>query len=135
MLIWSSASLVKKYILTFLFYFFESQKVFSWRPFIILVLSFWLHHYSSALILLPWKGLDFLSPFSVSRVLGSQVPLRIFALTIIWIIAIVVEFTLFYLLSKPLLLARPFQQYQPNEMLDKHKNKPLWESYFFILED
>ena len=31
-----------------------------------------------------------------------------------------------------LLLARLFQQYDLNEIPDKHKNKLMWRSYFFI---
>ena len=38
----------------------------------------------------------------------------------------------FYLFSKPLLLARLFRQYRPNEIPDKHKNKLMWQSYFLI---
>ena len=38
----------------------------------------------------------------------------------------------FYLFSEPPLLARLFQQYCPNEILDKHKNKLMWQSYCFI---
>ena len=39
---------------------------------------------------------------------------------------------LFFLNS--LLLARLFQQYNPNEILDKYKNKLMWQSYFFIFK-
>ena len=38
----------------------------------------------------------------------------------------------FYIFPNPLLLARLFRQYCPNEIPDKHKNKLMWQSYFFI---
>ena len=38
----------------------------------------------------------------------------------------------FYIFSEPPSLARLFRQYRPIEILDKHKNKLIWQSYFFI---
>ena len=37
----------------------------------------------------------------------------------------------FYIFSKPSLLLRLFQQCHPNEILDKHQNKLMWQSKFF----
>ena len=37
----------------------------------------------------------------------------------------------FYIFPKPSLLLRLFQQCHPNEILDKHKNKLMWQSKFF----
>ena len=35
----------------------------------------------------------------------------------------------------PPLLARLLRQYFPIEIPDKHENKLMWQSYFFIFED
>ena len=41
----------------------------------------------------------------------------------------------YYIFSEPPTLGKTFQQYYPIEILDKQKNKLMWQSYFFILED
>ena len=42
--------------------------------------------------------------------------------------------TFIYFFTNPPLLARLFHQCCPNEIPDKHKNKLMWENYFFIFK-